>query len=338
MNSSSHLQIPNGFANLEQDIGYIVGPQGFIYCLDLASGETQAISEIPATPLMIDQDTLIGWASESSDPKTIKLFGANRKGDDLRVTWEKPLELPDWVEVDSPEADSLSIVAQVEGDKSVITWEAHSRYKGGAPPPAYVERAAIQDVRHEIQLDPETGDEISSTQMEIASSSVETLPQVGPTRRIVPYQIGNKWETQPWRSGSASQWLVRGIDYPGIILVRQEDGADEALEIRLTKDPDAVASVTPDGNYIFVQEPGGKAPMWLVFSATGERVAQLPYEAGVESVSVVNGRALYVVTEMDERIRRRTLHCRDLQTAEALWSFKLSEERPKAPPTLRPRM
>jgi hypothetical protein len=318
MSTNTTLQIPSGVANPDTDIGCVTGPQGLIYCLDLATGEVLAQTDFPATPLTIDGDTLIGWTPAAGDPQRADLFAAVPQGDILQIKWREPLQLPNWVEVDSIEKDDFSIAAAIQEQQLAVTWEAHSRYNEGAYPPAFVESTSSHDEQRAIYMNPETGEETAPELIEMAPIGEAKLPQIPSSKRVVPYQSGDKWETQPWHYGSA-----------GLLLVR---------EIRLTSDPKAVAAVTPDGSYIFIQEPGAKTPSWPIFLTTGEQVAELPFEPGAGSVAVVNERALYNVTDQGDGILRRTLFSRDMRTAEPLWSFLLSEELPQAPPSLRASM
>lgn len=338
MSTNTTLQIPNGVANPDLDVACVTGPQGFIHCLDLATGEDLAQTDFPATPLTIDGDTLIGWTPAAGDPQRADLFAAVPQGDILQIKWREPLQLPNWVAVDSIEEDDFSIAAGIQEQQLAVTWEAHSRYEGGAYPPAFVESASSHDEQRTITLNPETGEETAPDLVEMAPIGEAKLPQIPSTKRVVPYQSGAKWETQPWHYGSADLLLVRDANEPGILLLRREDGAHEAQEIRLTSDPNAVAAVTPDGSHIFIQQPGAKTPSWPVFLTTGEQVAELPFEPGAGSVAVVNERVLYDVTDQSDGILRRTLFSRDMQTAEPLWSFLLSEELPQAPPSLRASM
>jgi hypothetical protein len=228
--------------------------------------------------------------------------------------------------------------AEIQGGLVVVTWEAHSRYQGGAPPPPQVEEAATRDERRIVRLDRETGAVMGQERAELAPSPEPALPELPPTSRMVPYRSGTSWATQSWRAGSADVFLVRTAEEPGIVLVRRDSGgADGSGEIRLTSDPAAEATLTPDGRLVFIHEPGGDAPAWHVFSTeTGEPITRLPFDSGTEGVAVVNDRVLYLVVEDLGTTRRRSLRCRNLHTAEAMWSQLLSEEARKAPPRLRP--
>jgi hypothetical protein len=335
----SALKIPHGIADPEENVAYVVGPEGFITCLALESGKSLGRTDFPASPLTIYGGMLIGWRPAPDQPNAVRLFAAARKGKGLHLKWKEALELPGWVEVGSLEPGQFTLGATIEGKRVVATWEAHSRYRGGAPPPAQVEDAASHDERRTVRLDPETGAAVEQERAEPAPSLEEqVLPEMPPTMRIVPYRSGTSWVTRSWRVGSADAFLARTAKEPGIVLVRRDPaGAARGSEIRLTDDPAAEAAVTPDGRMIFVHEPGGDAPAWHVFSAeTGDRITRLPFDPGTEGVAVVNDQVLYEVVEDRGGTRRRTLRSRNLQTGEAMWSFLLGEETLRAPPPLRP--
>lgn len=334
----STLTIPSGIADPERDIAYVVGPQGLIHCLDLGTGEIQARTDFPGTPLAIDRGTLIGWRPMPGQPNAVRLFAAVRKGDVLHPKWQETLQLPDWVKVDSLEPNGFTLDATIRSGLIVVTWEAHSRYRGGAPPPPKVEEAETHDERRTVRLDPETGAIVGQERTELELSPDRALPEVPPTRRIVPYRSGTSWVTRSWRVGSADAFLVRTAEEPGIVLVRHDSASAADLgEIRLTNAPVAEAAVTPDGRLVFIREAGGDGPAWHVFSAeTGERITSLPFDPGTEEVAVVNDRVLYLVVEDRGMTRRRSLRCRNLHTAELMWSHRLAEETRKAPPPLRP--
>jgi hypothetical protein len=280
----------------------------------------------------VDQGALIGWALER--PNRARLFAAIRDGGTLRPKWEVPLPLPDWVEMGSDEPNALVLEAEVQSGLLVVTWEAHSRYRGGAPPPPEVEEAATHDERRTVRLDRETGTVVEQAQVASTPSREQVLSAVTPNRQNVSYRSGTSWATRAWQVGSAEVFLTREGDEPGIALVRREPGdAAGTSETRLTSNRAAEVAVTPDGSMIFIHESGGNEPSWQVFSAeTGELVTSLAFDPGTEGVSLVENRVIYLVVEDQGAMRRRSLRCRNLHTGVVIWSYVLDEEARKAPP------
>lgn len=332
----SILRIPYGIADSKDFIAYIVGPQGIIQCLNLQDGEIVARTDFPGFPLTIDRGTLVGWMRVPEQSGAIRLFAAIRQGSVLELKWKEEIQLPDWVEVDSPNSDGFTIDAAVENGMVVVTWEAHSRYRGAAPPPPHVEEAETHDMRGTASLDSETGTIVDREQVQMAPAPTPTLPELPPRRQILPYRSNTSWETRMWRVGSSYVCLAREVGGPGILLVRYSQGADGPVEIRLTDHPSVEAAVTPDGSTIFIHEIGGDEPTWHAFAAdTGEQIASIPFDPGTQGVALVSDLVLYLVVEDLGMTRRRWLRCRNLHTSEAMWSHLLAKEEKRAPPRLR---
>lgn len=326
-------QIPYGLADVEGGTIYVEGPDGYLECLDMESGKLLARTEFPARLLAVREGRIIAWRPGTPQPNALVVFAAQPREGTLSPIWQRPLELPDWVDTQSSEPERFTLTADAD-DEFVITWEAHSRYQGGPPPPPQIEEAHTHDERRTVRLDAETVAAVGQERAEKVAVPEQALPELPPNRYIVPYRSGTSWRTQSWRSGSADAFLVRAAEEPGIVLVRRDaDGAAGLSEIRLTSDPAAEAAVAPDGSLVFIHEPGGDPPAWHVFSAeTGEQISRLPFDSGTEGVAVVNDQVLYLVVEDLGTKRRRSLRCRNLHSAEEMWSHLLGEVSLRPPP------
>ena len=329
----SGSQIPFGLADTRENLAYVVGEQGLINCLDIDSGKVLARTEFPGEPLAIEGGKLVGWGPVPDRPDTIQVFAAVRRGNVLSPIWEYMLDLPSWVDVRSTEPNRFTLEAEIERTELVITWEAHSRYEGGAPPPPEVEKAHTRDERRIIRLGLESGESTSEKEVELDPSLPQAIAELPLNKRIVPYRLGATWVTHPWRQGSSEALLVSGEDAPGIVLVRHnQEGTASPFEVRLTDHAEAEAAVTPDGNFVLIREASEGVSAWRVFSTvTGEQIASLPFELGTEGVAIVKDKVLYTIIEDDGRTIRRSLRCRTLDDAEVKWSLLLSEEARKAP-------
>lgn len=325
MNEQAAVRIPTGLADPAADVAYVVDPEGLIECLDLETGEVLARSEFSGTPLAIDRGALIGWAPAADRPNAVQLFAAVRQNGVLVRRWQQVVELPDWVEVASTEPDRFTLEASIDGAEIVAEWQAQARYEGGAPAPDEVEEAATRDGRRSVRLDRDTGQALGVEEIELAPTEQEALPDLSANQYMVPYRSEASWLTRPWRAGKTEAFLVRTLETPGVMLVRQ--GGPEAGEVRISEDPGAIVAVTPEGSLVFVHEPGKGGDTWHVFATeTGERVARLPFDPGTEGVSVVNDRVVYLVVERLGATRRRSLRCRNLHSGEAIWSRALGDE------------
>jgi hypothetical protein len=328
MTELSGIQIPKGLADPDGKVAYVVGPQALIHRLDLKSGKSQAHTTFAGSPLAIQGETLIAWTRAAESSNAVRLLAVTPQMGILRPVWEQTIELPAWVEVDSPEAERFNMQAEIQDEELVVTWQARSRYTGGAPPPADVESSETRQASKDMHIDPESGSVLKEEQREIVPVTETSLPSLPSDRSIVPYLQGEAWATHPWTINTGDAYLVRIIGEPGILLVRREPGsAAGPLEIRLTGDPTAVAAVTPDSKFIFIHETRNDPASWLVFSAVdGEIIAKIPFDSGAQGVSVVNDQVLYLVMQEDGLTRRSSLHSRDLHTGEKMWSFALEDE------------
>jgi hypothetical protein len=334
MSAPSVVSIPRGIADTRNGSAYVVGPEGKILALKLADGAVLARTEFAATPLAFGEGMLVGWRNVGDRTHEIRLFAAKRRGNSLRIKWERALQVPDWVAPGSVESDAFSLSAKLVDDGLVVIWEAHGRYQGGAPPPPDIEQAAIHDERRTIRLDRETGTPLGQETSELLPSAERALPAFAANRTIVPYRLGRSWLTHAWRTDSVDAVLVSPPSEPGIMLARRTAGSTAIpTETQLTRDPAAKAMVTPDGRFVFIHEPGDHGPTWQVFSAeTAERITSLPLEPGTEEVAVVSQKVVYLVVEDLGTTRRRSLRSRDLATGDAIWSQVLDEQIKRAPP------
>lgn len=327
-------KIPFGVADSRGRLGFVKGPQGLIYALDLQNGEEQARSIFPAIPLTIYDDSLIGWRPDLDVANAVGLFAAEILEETLRLSWEQNLDLPSWVRVSTTELDFFRLLANIKGKELIISWEAHSRYPGGAPPPLEVEAAEVRDARGVVYVDPASGNVLRVERHDQIPESEPALPALPANRYFVPYLQNEAWETQPWLIQEQDAYLTRTAGKPGFQLIRREIDRDEnQIEIHLTNDPNAFAAVTPDGSFIFIHEPERGSSSWQVYLVkTGEIVAKLPYEPGTQSVSVLGEQVLYSVTQDLGTTQIRTLRCRNLHSGKLIWSFKIDEDFSKSPP------
>jgi hypothetical protein len=332
MATSPAVWIPTGSGVAETGRIYVAGPDGHVLALDLDSGTILARGDFNATPVAARGDLVICWRSDTDRAHTISLLAARRDGDELTALWQTVLDLPEWVEPVSSEADAFRLEAEIRDDVVAVTWEAHARYRGGAPPPAHVEAAAAHDRRETVCVDCTTGAPVPGNGAPIAAArAVETVPAAFSDRQTVGYRRGVAWSAEPWRAGDGDAVLARAASGPGVSLLRLEVGRLE--DHLLSNDRSAEAVVTSDGALIFLHEPGRAAAEWRVFSAvTGEPVATLPFEPGTEWITALDGRALYQVAEDRGGTRRCSLNCRRLQGGELQWSHVLSEVTLKPPP------
>lgn len=334
MSASSTPRIPGGIVDSASKIAYVNGKDGRIAGIALETGDILARTDFAAMLLAYSEGRLICWSHLPQRPNEVRLHAVVHRGRDLIPQWEQTLPLPEWVEVNSPEPDSFKLEVAVDEKRVTAAWEAHSRYRGGAPPPIDVEQAALQDERHTLHFEIESGALIGKERVEPVPPPERMPPRLRPNRQIVPYHAGTSWETRSWRSGAVRACLIKVVDRPGIVLLH-EDAVGAETEVRLTDDPHATAAISLDGGLVFIHEPGETEPVWQVFATeTGKHLASLGFDPGADGIAVIDDRILYVVREDMQGMRRRTLECREFPSGTPIWSFVLDEETMRAPPPL----
>lgn len=328
MAETSAIQIPHGLSDPEGKFAFVSGPQGFIYRLDLGSGERLAHTDFPGRPLALYGDKLIGWAPAPGSGNSIRLFAVTTMGRDLVLAWDQILTLPAWVEVISPEHEAFTLAAELPNEELLINWKARTRYSGGAPPPPGVETAETRAASAVLSIDPNDGSVLKETRKDFTPGSGQTVPELQESWRIVPYLLNETWVTQPWLVNSQEAFLMSIAGEPGIILVRRDPGSTDKPDLtQLSESPAAEVAVTPDGEFVFVHENRNASPKWLIYSVkTGNQLAILPFDHGTLGVSLVSDRVLYLVVQELGPTRRKSLCSRDIHTGDLMWSFTLGEE------------
>lgn len=332
MKTQATLRFPKGVADLQAQLAYVEATDGNIEALDLRYGEIVARSDFVATPLAADGELLIAYTSAADDPASVLLIAALRHDAEIRPTWEAKLDLPDWVDRRSGEADAFELEAAIDEGSVTANWRAVGRYRGGAPPPSDIEEVATRSEQGTANFARATGVSVAAQKRREFPPQLEAMPRGAlADRQMVPYRAGLAWSTEPWHVGGADFDLVRSRQGAGIAVLRREAGT--TAETKLSNDPDAEAAVSPDGAFIFVHEPNADARSWHVFSnTTGERVAGIPFDLGTEWIAVVEDRVVFYVVEDIGTLSRQMLRCRSLETGEQLWSHSLGEVALKAPP------
>ncbi|MCB0106635.1 MAG: hypothetical protein KDE53_12020, partial [Caldilineaceae bacterium] len=330
MSEQSVLKIPHGIALPGEDRLYVTGMDEALHCLQLHRGNLLARADLAAVPLTAQHDTVIAWHSIYNQSNTLQLIALQMQEGGIHLIWEQTLALPAWVVVTTEETDGFLVEATIQNGELLVTWEAHGRYRGGAPPPAQVEAAATQVARHVVHLDLQRGTVRSEQAVPLPARETATVPPVTSPQRVVPYRRDATWETQPWAVDASQAHLVTTADGTGIVLVHTErsgtakaadtNGTKIVREITLTDDAAATATVTPDGRYLFVHTPTDADLPWRLFAAaSGELLARFPFEEGTTEVAVVDQLILYLVVEEVGTAAQETLCCRALTTGERRW-------------------
>lgn len=343
MTEPSIQKIPHGIAEREQGRLYVVGTSGELHCLALANGALIARTTFPAQPLTAQQDQLFVWQPLLEQVETIQLAALTIDNAAFYQYWVQQLPLDRAsLHIDQEnlryenvgqEVESFQIRGSINQNELLVTWEAHLRNQGGAPPSVYDNEDAHLDVCHYARLDAQTG-EILANEQQALPQIASTLPHVAPPKRIVPYRQNAEWKSEPWSFGTQTAYLTTTATGTGIILVHKADEQAIFHEDMLTETSDAIVLVTPDGGYLFLSQPD--EAMWSIFSTkTGEQLIQLPLAHETIEVAIVDTFVLSLAV-VGDIVREETLYCHNLATAQPIWSYPLEIVARRGAPPLRP--
>lgn len=344
--------LPGGVAGPDKRAGYVSNTSGGIQALDLAQGELIWRSELTASPLIVRENDLAALkraVPEKENALQVVLLDRNDQGKLLLES--DAIIFPDWVSAAIRTTESFGYSARLEGDDLLLEWEAQARYRGGAPPPAYIQAQAKRAATGIARIDLKTG----KVRMLPAESRREIeLPGALQESTMFSYQIGTSdtWETEPWGVDEKMAAAITGeIDEEeqALQLQRWNPATGKAQKaVALVKGLALVSYVTPDGCYLFIHSemptassPGAKTPWWLFSVATGKQLAVLDYEQGTREACVLASKVYYIVDDpppalrSDGEILRSTIKALDIVSGRLLWQHLLSTERSALRPALR---
>lgn len=344
--------LPAGVAAPDKRAGYIADTSGGIQALDLAEGALIWRSQLAARPLIVRENGLAALKRAVPDRENalqVVLLDRNDQGKLLLES--EPVIFPDWVAATIIMNETFSYSVRLEGDDLLLEWEAQARYRGGAPPPAYIQAQANKAASGVARIDLKTG-KVRMLPME-SRREIE-LPATLQESTLFSYQIGTSdtWETEPWVVDEKMAAAITGeIDeeQQALQLQRWNPATGKAQKaVALVKGLALVSYVTPDGCYLFIHSempnesaPEAKTPWWLFSVSTGKQLAVLDYEQGAREACVLASNVYYIVDNpppalrSDGDILRSTIKALDIVSGRLLWQHLLSSERSALRPALR---
>ena len=149
--------LPRGVADPEGSRGYIEVWPGRIAALDLASGAVLWQTTAAARPLIVWNGKLVARFPTPDAPHSLRvaILDAPQSGNVARLS--DPLAFPDWVSTADHAPETFAYSVSLAQNLLRIEWEAHARYRGGAPPPSRVLKEASRDAGGTAEIDLETG-------------------------------------------------------------------------------------------------------------------------------------------------------------------------------------
>jgi hypothetical protein len=348
MNQEDQITIipfPAGVADPDGQRAYVAA--GGIEAIELSTGLQLWRADLPGRPVAVTERRLIVLCSTPEAENELHLLTLDKdKGDAT-----KPLAaavFPRWVVASIVPDESFSYQITIDGVQLCFAWEAHARYRGGAPPSDQVLAQETNDAQGVIRINVATGE---TKALDDAAQKEIELPEILNQTIIFSYQRGASatWHSEPWSfdhrlaviSGEVSD------DRQTLKLVRwAASGNDIDEPVSLVSGQNLVSYVTPDGLFIFIhsEAPGsGDIQPWHLFSArSGEQIAVLNYEDGTKEPCVL-GSSLYHLVEdpppaarISAQTLQVTMKALDLVSGRLLWERLLLRQSTRSRPTLRP--
>jgi hypothetical protein len=337
---SRPIPLPCGIADPAGRTGFFASAAGGIEAIDLKTGELLWETNEAQRPLIVWGTRLLAQAGVQRNRLRILVFDLTQNGQ--CVLESDPVVLPDWVV--SADAPGRSFDARWEVDRNhlVLTWEAAAWYAAVARPTPKQDAAARKHDAGTARVDLDTGRvEYGPAPTTTAEPPTDPLPEL--EKKSVRWQ------------GAAGKRLCA--------VTLEEDNGQQTLSLRswdratgkeadprvLLRGKRLLLQPTLDGHFFFVRDAGSTPDeknlgkdrtdqYWALFAPQWPtEVARLPYEPGMQSVAVLDGRAYYAVAgqvrgHIDRPlVQPRTLKAYDLKAGKLLWQRPLAA-RVLAPP------
>jgi hypothetical protein len=356
------LFLPAGVAGPSKRYGYVADVSGAIEALDLSTGEQlwRTPSEAPSRPVMVIGSS-VAVLRQAPDGKAnvLQLVLLDTERDGEAVLESEPLIFPDWVQAAVVPGESFNYQVGLERNDLIVEWEAHARYRGGAPPPARILAKATKEAAASARIDLKTG------RVEFLPSAGRNdieLPQALHNAMLFSYRMGpsDSWHTEPWAVGSdgsadklANEFAVIAgevLDELQALQLRKWNGSSGEISraVSLVTGQALVSYVTPDGRYLFIHSeaksessPDNQQPWWVFSVVTGRQVSVLDYEQGTRQACVIDSHLYYLIENPPPQARthgqiiQSTLKALDIVSGRLLWQLPLSEQRATRAPALR---
>jgi len=340
---------PRGIADPGGQTGYMANAGGGIDALDLLSGELLWRTDIASRPLLAFENRLAAQRPATDRVNALQIVVLDVTQGGRSVLTSDLVVFPEWVSITTANEESFAFKVYTDKSELVLDWQAHARYRGGAPPPPHILEQATRDAAGIARINLETG---KVEMLPPEDSAAARLPKAFQHVTSLPYQAGSSWQTDPWVAGEklAALGSEESEGQQVLSLKTWDLSTGQAhAPITLAKGKGLVPSVTPDGRYLFIHHellpgpPPAEDQAWWIFSVeTGQRLATLSYEPGTQEACVVGTRVYYLVqgppysVASGASVLPCTLKARELASGKLLWEQPLQGRRVSKPPPLRP--
>ena len=181
---------PGGVADFETRSGFVGDMIGAVHALNIDTGEVLWRTDVCARPLAILGNGVLALQNSGSTQNELMIITLD-KTTGVKQQKELTLAFPEWVSATVEPSDSFNYEVEIEESKLQLTWEAHQRYRGGAPPPDYLLTQLSQ-----------AGE---TMQINVANNELTMQPITGPRKHEIP-EKAREALILPYLRGGSSQW------------------------------------------------------------------------------------------------------------------------------------
>jgi hypothetical protein len=324
------IPLPCGLADPAGRTGFFASASGGIEAVELKTGELLWQSSEAQRPLLVSGTRLIAQAGFKRNRLRILVFDLTQNGE--CVLESDPVVLPAWVVVADAPGRSFDAHWQLDRNQVVLSWEANAWYAGMEKPTAQEQAAARKHAAGTARIDLDTGQvELGPAEKTADRPAAELFPEL--EKKAI------RWQGEIGKARAAI--LLEEKDDYQTLLLRTWDRAtgQEGPAKELAKGKRLLLRPTLDGHFLCLRD-GGLAPdeknlgrdrkdqffNLLSVDLGGALVARVPYEPGIQAVTVLGTRVYYSVSgNVRGRIDRpmtqqRTLKVYDVAAGKVVWS------------------
>lgn len=348
------ILFPRGIADPEGRAGYVWHLREGIDAIDLANGALLWRTSVASRPLLVVNNTLIAQARVKGMPNALQVVVLDRTQSGRLLLTSEPVVFPVRISIFSAAEEEFRLQPRVDGDDLLLIWEAHTRYRGGAPPSPRAVQQATTDTAGLVRVNMGTG-AVAMLPLPPAMRSPDlTALSTALPIESAPYQLGATFHNEPWRVDErlaaviiepTEQKLTEKKSTekkPALVLQHWSVSENPTLlqSTKLLEGAAFIVALSLNRQYLFVhRDPLPKRDAnWHVFSAqSGQAVAKTPHDAETQEIQVLNEQMFYTVATPQGRDRATLqieVRARTLATGELLWRYVIDLQE-SAPPKLR---
>lgn len=323
--------IPLGISDPEGRIGAVENLLD-VDLIDLLSGARLRRLTAIGKPLMIDGGQLLGWQSRPAGHH-LRLFRAPLPPAGTAADWSPEVALPEWVDLRSEADTDFALRFARDGDVYALFWRARRQYRGGAPPPAFLQDEYNRQVAT-ARIDFDVGslavlrqrdDDGFADDAERARRGEDLARDAGG----LAYRQAGQLHNAPWTTEGGPRFLRK--QGPRLSIVRGDTSASPPLvDVDADEPEQLVPELSLDGQHLAVVERRADASFWAIHSsATGAPVCRLPYDEGFKSFRIFDRRLIYLQENVTSGANlmlnmTRILHSVATDSGNSLWSYELA--------------